>query len=80
MILRMKGWADHPVDGHADASRLYEARRDASGEGASTFDDGHIVDAEGREVARISYNGRVWAPGPYDPQAEPLWDNREQTE
>lgn len=77
MKLRMAGWPDEDVRDHETASRRYEERRDDSGEGASTFEDGQIVDEAGRVTARISYNGRVWAPGPYDPDARPLWDNRE---
>jgi hypothetical protein len=75
MRLRMAGWPDEDVRDHAGASRLYGERRDDSGEGASTFHDGEVVDDAGRVVARISYNGRVWAPGAYDPAATPLWDN-----
>jgi len=76
MKLRMKDCPDQPVADHAEASDLYSRRRDDSGEGASTFADGRIVDGRGRDVGRISYNGRIWAPGPHDPDAEPIWDNR----
>ncbi len=37
-----------------EASRVYQAERDASGEGASTFPQGYIGEHH------ISYNGRVW--------------------
>ncbi len=76
MRLRMEDWTDQPVADHAEAFALYAKRRDDSGEGASTFADARIVDDGGRDLARISYNGRVWAPGPYDPDAKPLWDNK----
>jgi len=76
MRLEMAGWPPEAVSGYAEASRIYEERRDESGEGASTFDDGAVRNDQGAILARISYNGRVWAPGPYDPDAVPIWDNR----
>lgn len=42
----------------AEASKYYLDVQDQSGEGASTFKDGKIVD--GRKKLRVSYNGRVW--------------------
>jgi len=42
----------------AEASKFYLEMSDMSGEGASTFRDGKIVD--GRKKLRVSYNGRVW--------------------
>lgn len=65
-----------PVETYAEASAVYSAARDASGEGASTFRDGVVKDANGRTMARVSYNGRVWPPGPYVEGAVPLYDNR----
>jgi hypothetical protein len=46
----------------AEASRAYQAARESSGEGASTFPSGFIHDASRRIIARVSYNGRVWQP------------------
>lgn len=76
MRLFIEGRLSREVATLQEASVRYEAVRDESGEGASTFPDGDVLDADGRSIARISYNGRVWPPGPYDPAATPLWDNR----
>ena len=76
MKLKMAGWPDENVRDHATASRLYGERRDESGEGASTFHDGELVDDAGKPIGRISYNGRIWGPGAWDPTATPIWDNR----
>lgn len=59
----------------AEASDRYCAERDESGEGASTFPDGRIME-NGTLKARISYNGRVWAPEPWASGDTPLFDNR----
>lgn len=59
----------------ADASAKYSVVRDASGEGGSTFRDG-IIKQDGKIVARISYNGRVWPVGEWSPGMTPLYDNR----
>lgn len=42
------------------AQRQYVALRDASGEGASTFAFGTILDGNANVTYIISYNGRVW--------------------
>lgn len=42
-----------------DASFAYQAERDMSGEGGSTFPDGTLT--IGKDKYRISYNGKVWA-------------------
>jgi hypothetical protein len=76
MKLSMARWPTQPVSDFTEASRIYCARRDASGEGASTFDDGHVLDDAGAAMGRISYNGRVWGPGTYGTGDTPLWDNR----
>lgn len=41
----------------SEASRVYDALRDASGEGASTFPEG---DLRGTAVYRVSYNAKIW--------------------
>lgn len=63
------------VHSFAEASAIYCEMRDASGEGGSTWRDGRLYRGE-EYVARISYNGRVWAPGEWAPGAEPLYCNR----
>lgn len=59
----------------ADASAKYSEVRDASGEGGSTFRDGVVIQ-DGKPVARISYNGRIWPLGEWVPGDKPLFDNR----
>ena len=44
----------------SDAATLFEHLRDESGEGASSWPDGRVVNRESGERFRISYNGRVW--------------------
>jgi hypothetical protein len=58
------------------ASEMYCAARDALGEGASRFPQGKIVTADGRFVARISFNGRVWSSEDYVVGETPIYDNR----
>lgn len=49
-----------PVADYEEASRLYAAQRDASGEGASTFPPATVTGVRGKVVARVSYNAKVW--------------------
>lgn len=58
------------------ASQMYCKARDASGFGASKVPEGVIVTADGRKVARISYNGRVWPAEDWHPEMKPIFDNR----
>lgn len=62
-----------PVDSFEEASRVFSELRDASGEGASTWPDGFVNDY-GLNVARLSYNGKVWEPGDWKPGDRPLFD------
>jgi hypothetical protein len=58
------------VTDFAEASRVYAALRDASGEGASTFPVGRLPGHY------ISYNGRVWKGAPQnwvDGISEPVY-------
>jgi hypothetical protein len=41
-------------------SRAYAKRRDASGEGGSTFPGVPVVGPDNRPCAWVSYNARVW--------------------
>lgn len=75
MQLHMEGFNPVTVADFAQASRIYGERRDESGEGASTFADGAVLDDRGVRIGRISYNGRIWAPGPFKPNDTPIWDN-----
>ena len=57
----------------AQASALFVAARDASGEGASGFGGGVVLDGSGRAVARISYNGKVWPVAEWFSGQRPLY-------
>lgn len=78
MYLHMDGHGPARVRNYQEASDLYSERRDLSGEGASTFNDGQICNAKGDRIARVSYNGRIWGIDDWKPGREPLWDNRKQ--
>lgn len=69
------GFAELAATNWAEASSLYCERRDRSGLGASTFPEALLLIAE-TPVGRISYNGRIWLPGDWEPGTEPLYDNR----
>lgn len=64
------------VDSLKDASAKFDALKaawaDAQGPGASDMPDGEVVDANGKAVARISQNGRVWPPGKWQPGMKEL--------
>lgn len=65
---------------YRDASNAWCAFRDKSGLGASEMPGvPEIVDAQGRAVGYISYNGRVWPGDPreWKPGVQPLYDNRD---
>ena len=70
-----KGYPDIFAADWAEASRLYSDRRDLSGLGASMFPDATLL-VEHMPVRRISYNGRIWLPGEWHPDDQPLYDNR----
>lgn len=74
MVLTYKG-GRVPVASFAEASAIYSDARDRSGKGYSTWPDGTVLEG-GKVIARVSYNGRVWAPGPWKSDAVPLYDNR----
>lgn len=52
-----------------DCQRAYVTVRDAHCLGYSQFSDGEVYDEMGQHVARISYNGRLWVPMPWTPDA-----------
>ncbi|QDC39048.1 hypothetical protein GS397_06615 [Sphingobium yanoikuyae] len=70
-----KGYPDLMATDWADASHQYCERRDQLGLGASMFPEA-MIQIAGMPVGRISYNGRIWMPGPWQPGDEPLFDNR----
>lgn len=63
----------YPVSSYAEASAIFCAARDKFGEGASETPLPQISNARGEVVARISYNGRVWAGAEYFAGAELLF-------
>lgn len=55
-----------------DAQIAYCRARDFSELGASGFSCGTVMNAKNNIVARISYNGRLWPAGPWQPGMSPL--------
>lgn len=53
------GRTTHLVHTVKEAVEVFEAERDASCEGASTWPDGILCNGK-TPFARISYNGRIW--------------------
>ena len=53
----------------------YKKIKDATTRLSST-PTGTIVDIDGNVIGRVSYNGRVWSPEPWTPDASPIYDNR----
>jgi hypothetical protein len=68
------------INSYEEASRMFCAARDKTGEGASRTPSPTIVDERGDVIARVSYNGRVWTGATYVPDAVPLYDNRNTAE
>lgn len=66
------GRKHYAVPNLAEASRLYSAARDRSGLGASRVPSAPIYEGS-RQIAYISYNGRVWAGTEYVAGAVPLY-------
>ena len=64
-----------PFTTYQQASEAYRAMIDKTGVGASRAPRADIVDRDGNIVARISYNGRIWALG-WQPGTKPIYDNR----
>jgi hypothetical protein len=75
MIVQQEGYRDVEAADWAEASRIYSERRDNSGLGASMFPEGTVA-LDGVAIGRISYNGRIWPPGPWRPDMRPIHDNR----
>ncbi len=62
-----------------EASAGYRAaceRHETAGRRASTMPEGRVYEVAGdahRLVARVSWNGKVWPPGPWAPGQTPLY-------
>jgi len=66
------GTKSFPVASLADASARYQRFRGSKI--SSRIGKGVVFDEHGVEVARVSYNGRVWAPGPWTSGREPIME------
>jgi hypothetical protein len=75
LTLRVRG-KSYPVTDYAEASRMVCEARDQAGIGNSDFPTPLIYEG-GRQVAHVSYNGRVWPGLPTQWKAgdKPLYDN-----
>lgn len=73
------GTCRYQVASYEQASRMFCIARDKSGEGASNTPTPQIVDEDGKVVAYISYNGRVWPGSEYVAGATPLCEAQAQS-
>ena len=64
-------WIKHQAT-LTDCQIAYIAAREASWLGGSQFGDGDVFDQYGQHIARISYNGRLWAPLAWAPGHRPI--------
>jgi hypothetical protein len=54
------------------ASKLYAEKRNASGEGGSTWPEGRIIQND-KLIARVSYNSRIWPAEEWTTEQKPLF-------
>lgn len=59
MIFQLRN-KKHEVQDFAQACKIFCDARDESGQGASRFPDGFILNEQGVKTHRISYNGKIW--------------------
>lgn len=64
LALEIPNYGHWPVTSYEEASGIYCGLREQTGLGASSFPCGWVR-ADGVPIARVSYNGRVWRPGPW---------------
>lgn len=78
-ILVRLGSKTYRFDSLPQASQFFCAARDRSGLGGSKMPTPRLIDATGKTVGYISYNGRIWPGLPTDWNADkrPIYDNRE---
>lgn len=79
VIFLQLGHTRYEVASLQQASEMFCAARDRSGEGASNTPTPTIVTADGRVIGRISYNGRIWPDETWTTDSRPLFDNRVQS-
>lgn len=56
----------------AEAGPLLRAYVDQWSIGSGNLCPVMVTDEDGNDIARVSYNGRVWPPGPWTPSMQPL--------
>jgi len=61
-------------EGASKACREYIEKHELGG---GNWTGGKVLDAKGKEVAYVSYNGKVWPPGGYAVGVSPLWPEEE---
>ena len=64
------GKRSFPVVSLADASARYQRFRGTKS--SDVVPEGLVKDDAGQLVAKVSYNGRVWSPGPWHAGMAPL--------
>ena len=77
MLLKIRGVGQWQVRDYAEASETYVNVRDGYGRAAYSFPSGRIIE-DGKIVASVSYNGRVWASltaRDWTPEEKPIYDN-----
>lgn len=62
------------VKSFEEASKICRKYIEDNGLGGGNWTGGAIRDDSGAEIGRVSYNGRVWPPGPSKVEHEPLFD------
>lgn len=75
-LVRQEGFPDYTARDWPEASRLFCERRDLFDLGASRCPDAVMLVGE-LPIARISYNGRVWPLKAWEPNQQPIFDNRQ---
>lgn len=65
-----------PVHNWSEASNAVEVIRDRTGLGYSQMGASFPIFKGGKQIAHVSYNGRVWAGTEYSPTAKPIYDPR----
>lgn len=69
--LKLRG-RTYPVETLKECSDIFSAVRDQSGQGCSRFPNGKIFKG-GKQIAYVSYNGRVWPGTTYVADVTPLY-------
>jgi len=65
------------VAGFEEASKACRDYIEKHELGGGNWTGGQVLDAKGKEVAYVSYGGKVWPPGGYAEGVQPLWPKEE---